>query len=462
MIRFFNAHFPSRILFLILIASLGAVTFILLDYPYSENILRWMMIGEKVADGHLVYKHVWMSEGPLFAWLSAFVFGLFQRSYISFSIFGLILILLQALNFTGILNQTKILKNRSYLPALIYILFFFTHYQLIGFTPELLGMTFILIAFRIIVLQQKSDRAAANQLNIGLLLGIAILCSSIYVYFIPLFLISIISLSSISARSFFLWLGGLLLPLFLVMTFMYLNEGLSYFNRFFLFRIFHFTNTENINIIKLLGLTGCILIPILAGILRSFSDSSAANFIEKLKRLFLLWFITSLLVMAIHVGKLDIRLISLLCVPFSYYCSIFISGWKKQALAELVFVLIFAGLIGAGIYLNTGIYNSKPQEPAVINERGKHVYYFEGSLALYENQKLGTVFVDRALTEKYLRYETPEELISVYQAFNVDQPLFVIDDKEEHFKTILQRIPLLREDYLHLGNGVYKCLKDKQ
>ena len=146
-----------------------------------------MIVGERMNEGALLYVGIWDDIGPFSALTYRTLDLLFGRSQLSLQIFGLLLFFFQIFYMNYIALKHKMYNENNYLPAFFYGILGLTFFNIITLSPQLLGITFVLLSlnslFNHIETRSKTD---GNLLNIGLYIGIASL------FFIPYFIMVLV------------------------------------------------------------------------------------------------------------------------------------------------------------------------------------------------------------------------------------------------------------------------------
>ncbi len=164
----------------------------------SDNILtqpelHWMIVGERLGEGVLLYVNLWDETGPLAALVYGFIDIIFGRSVLSYRILGLILFFIQAAYFNISLLRHKILTEYNYVPSLVYAILGMLVFNQITLSPALMGLSFILPAFDNLFFHlQARKRFDAQLVNIGILTGIASLFYIPFVYFMIIWVFALL------------------------------------------------------------------------------------------------------------------------------------------------------------------------------------------------------------------------------------------------------------------------------
>ncbi|NJN28475.1 MAG: hypothetical protein HC819_22135 [Cyclobacteriaceae bacterium] len=174
MLGYFRINDPYRLLIIFIVLTLFRLPFLISPDWQTIPELSWMIVGERLNEGALLYVGIWDDLGPLSAIayrLTDFVFG---RSHLSFQILGLLIYFFQVFYMNYIALKHKMYNENNYLPALFYGILGLLFFNIIMLSPQLLGLTFVLLSlnslFNHIETRNKTD---GNLLNIGLYIGIA-------------------------------------------------------------------------------------------------------------------------------------------------------------------------------------------------------------------------------------------------------------------------------------------------
>ena len=100
MLGFFKVNDPYR-----LIAALGLLliirtTFYWIGIPLTIPEVKWMIIGESLGNGGIIYKDLWDHIGPFSAFVYELLYLLFGKTDIPYKVLSVILVIIQA----GIFN----------------------------------------------------------------------------------------------------------------------------------------------------------------------------------------------------------------------------------------------------------------------------------------------------------------------------------------------------------------------
>ncbi len=217
MISIFKINDPYRLILVFILFILLRLPFLISGSLVTTPQLEWMVLGEKMASGATLYVNVYHPTGPVTAgiyWLFNEVFG---RSVIPLRITAFLLILFQASLLSLILINHRAYNQNTYVPSLIYIILmtFFPDAPILS--PELISMTFLLLAynliFRHIGSREKKDWV---MMYAGIFFGLAALAYLPSALFLIGASLTLLLFTSTEPRRYFLLVYGFLVPFLFV------------------------------------------------------------------------------------------------------------------------------------------------------------------------------------------------------------------------------------------------------
>jgi hypothetical protein len=208
-VKFFRSGNPLTVLLLLIYTLL--VKFYYLLHPSTF-----------LADG---------SEGLLYDLFVKWIQRVIGTSPYLFTSLAILVLLLQALLITKIVNHQRLFAKPTYLPAMSYMLFTSLLEGWNVFSPALLVNLVMLWVFSSITLLYTRTSARDVVFNIGFALGV---CSLFYfpaVVFCVLLLLSLLIMRPFRLAEWIIAVLGLICPLYLLGTYLYLTDQWSLFTR---------------------------------------------------------------------------------------------------------------------------------------------------------------------------------------------------------------------------------------
>ena len=205
MVRFFRSGNPLTVLLLLIYTLL--VKFFYLLHPSTF-----------IADG---------SEGLLYDLLVKWLQVLVGKSPLFFTSIAILLLFLQTLLLTRIINHHRLFPKSTYLPAMSYLLFTSLWQGWNVFSPALLVNCIMLWVFSSTTELYTRTSARDVVFNIGFALGIAGLFYFPAIVFCVLLLISLLIMRPFRLAEWIIALLGLICPLYLMGTYLFLTGQMT-------------------------------------------------------------------------------------------------------------------------------------------------------------------------------------------------------------------------------------------
>ena len=240
------------------------------------------------------------------------------------------------------LNTTLFFINeRTFIPALIYILLsgFFPQYQLLN--PAIFGAMFLMLAFRRIMEAYRIPGTAYNFFDAGLLIGTGSLFYANLIWFGLIVIVGIALLRTGNVKEIAISVIGLITPFFLTFGIYYisgndLKELLSVMenNLFGRPASYVFTNLT----IAAIAYTGLITILSIIFLLMSINNKK----IKSRKTFYLLlWIFMLSISVYIFVPTVSVEIVWITGIPVSYFLSHYFVFARKKLIPEILFAILF-------------------------------------------------------------------------------------------------------------------------
>ncbi|MFT7588241.1 MAG: hypothetical protein ACI959_000448 [Limisphaerales bacterium] len=254
------------------------------------------------------------------------------------------LLLIQALIFNQLLYQFKVIAPASTLAALFYVL---TGISLGAvFSPALLGMTFILIAFYKLVNSYDRDQADLTLLDAGLWIGVASLFHVSFIFFLIFAWVGVLYLRNPSFRELMVISSGFVTAYALTFTIAYVFGDLFYFS------VDHFRLGDSfgpyLELTAIYNKSAAFAMPFILGVIGIvFMQAKLGRSLIQIRKIYYLMLLTLLICLLIIIPIIDPRLTGLVAfaLPISFFIAYLVnySGWKRSW--ELVHLVWFATII---------------------------------------------------------------------------------------------------------------------
>lgn len=394
-----------------------------------------MLVGERMANGFSMYRDIYDNTAPLSAmvyWLLDLMAG---RSFTTYRIAAMVLLLVQALLLNATFNRLNVYASQSYLPALLYLTLGSITFEFNMLTPLLIGNTFVVLSLPYIVTVSR-EGFENNRLFVGgFMLGLAALCYLPLSLFLLIGTIAVILFASSSFRSFLLMLCGFAFPYAVLMTY-YLYKGTAdEFLELHLLRAWRFYIdflVSPTDLAKLLAVPTLILI---LSLFSTFSLPQQLVFQTKFQQVMWVWLLASLIVIFSR-PVISAAIFLLLLPPIAYFSKFFFTSGRKKWVMNLAYMVVLVTVVllrykqPLGLNHFVQIDESKlllPQElnPAVTNAT---VVVLGDDISFYEHNVPVTPYLNWQLAQRHFgELDEYVAIYEIYQNFKQETPAYVID-----------------------------------
>jgi hypothetical protein len=419
----------------------------------------WMVLGERLSEGHLLYVDIIDDTGPLSAGVFTGLHILFGRSELAYLLLGKIFVLFQIYYWNSTLIKYRVFDENTYLPAIVMAALFHFSFDLMYLSPTLLGSTFLLLAFGQLfshtVLQKESSEST---LLIGIYGGLATGFHWNFVFFLPFLIFTGLAISSFTVRQLFLSIMGFLLPILLILVFYFWNDGLEQALQVWPI-VFTYPNYSYQTYLSWLAPGALPLVLALAGyFISSFFRGATINQ-QKQRQLILIWLLFSAGLFFLVKNTASYQLVVFLPAMSYFITQFFLHFSWALLLRPAFFGLVLALPLWAINYwqervaVDTSYFVTASYATNQLNQRG--VMVLEEDPSPYLTHSLDGPFLNFHMSERYLKQEkTLQQKAQVFQMIRRQQPEQVYD-KQGLFKALLEELPALNEFYTEDKPGSY-------
>lgn len=276
---------------------------------------------------------------PLFELLS-FLAGF---SLVSKSIVAFILLVISSFYFNYLVDRFGLLKRKSFIPALIFIVLMSSSKSLICLQPVIPATLCLLIALHKLMLTYRQDIDLSDFFDASFFISLASLFYFPSIMFFPLVWVGLIVIRPFIWREWIVSFVGILLP--------YLFAGVWYFyfdniNVFINQKIFFPEEFELIKPylwnIEFKIYTGLLLLFFLFSVFYFFLKIPVNTIFTRNLSVIFVWLLILSLLVYFMAPSSNINYLSFIGIPFSFYLSNVFLELKKNWLNELLFVALTA------------------------------------------------------------------------------------------------------------------------
>ncbi|RYC71049.1 hypothetical protein [Spirosoma sordidisoli] len=467
MLRFFRSYYPYQYVSLLGLLVLIRLPLLLHPFPLLIPELNWLLVGEQMNQGHLLYRDIWDSVSPLSAAVYWGLNALFGRSATSLHVAATLVSVFQIVYVNYLTNVRDFYSDRSFWPGLVYMLFLHLSFDCLTLSPVLMSTSFLLLALGTLVKQMDRRGATDEVFEVGFYIGIAALFYLPSALFIIWAAMSMLLYTGATFRQHSLSLFGFLFPLAVTILFYYLSDSFDDFNRNLLSSVFR---VRQYSLSDYQSLVASLLIPLglgVLGFLSLFNTSSRyVNVQQRIQQIMVLWFGVAVLTIALMPFLAPMAFLSFV-PPMAYFAVFYFENVRKQWLAEvgfisafgLILLLFYQGALGLVPGSDFGRL-SKLQvraSPLTATIRNQRLLIIGEDLSAYQYNRPATPYLNWDLAKYDLRnLDNYEAVINVFDHFRKDPPDYIID-RENVVEKLFQRAPALAERYEKTATaGVYK------
>lgn len=413
----------------------------------SDMELKFLLLGERLGDGFIMYKDAYDYTSPLSAFVYKWLDFVFGRSRGVHHFVSSILICINATTLNLLLIRNRAYQENNYLPGLFYILFSFAIPDFFALSPQLMSSTFIILALNNVF--RRVDNQASDELFLfaGIYLGVATLFYLPSIVFFIVFLIALIAFSTAILRRLTLYLYGSLIPLLIAFGYFYWVDGADYlmeavFGRGILSdRVFYVSGSVFWSFLFLPAIW------LLLSFIQTFSRAKLGIYESKILQIMILFGMAGVVCILIDV-EFSPNQIVLFLPLIAYFMTHLVISLKRRAVKFIVPYLIILSLLPAQYYFVYSRQSTMPIAREVAwGFSNKKMMILDDELNGYLNQRIASPFIDPKLSKDNLvyldYYKTASEL---YTALAKNPPEVIIDNWGV-MDRIFYRFPLLEERY---------------
>ena len=262
-----------------------------------------------------------------------------------------LLIFFQALLINRLVIKHRISKEATHIPGLLFILLSAFLHDFLFLTPELLSLTFIILAIHVSMTTYNEKEAAGAVFTVGFLIGLSSLFYFPHYYFFLIGLLSLFILKSIDIKDVLQYTTGFILP--------------TFFHSSLEFSIGHspnvlpsyFYNNLNLSFTFLIQDLKSLIMAVLIGIVMIITLLSYSLYNQQkptstqLKINILYWIALFSLLSVVIIKTPGYAHILFLIFPLSIFLAMNFLSAKNRIVAEIVhlFMIIFAIIIQFGL-----------------------------------------------------------------------------------------------------------------
>jgi hypothetical protein len=450
MLQFIKSNSLVSILLFVVIGGILAFLQTQQGFSYFPWEIKNYLIGQKLNEGFRLYKDIRDNTGPFatgfYQLLDLFNFPLASNPFIALGV-----ICLQAYIFQSTIVKFDLMPQLGGLAFGIYLILFHLTREFYVPDPALLGLTFLLLAWKGIIQQQKTLLVNDSVFLVGIYLATATLLFPAYVWLLPWAILSLLFYSGISIRQVILVIIGYLFVLTITSLVFSFRGNLSYLwqvyrNSAFEFKLISWNEAKQV----LQSFVPAVVIGIW-GLYKVVGNPKIRAHAQKAQQTTIIWFFFSFIAIANFPSYHQVNFV-LLLPPLAYFgLNLFYlikKGWQK----ELVFLMLILSVFFTA--KQDIVSENKPMTQLPIN--GEKLLVLGPEIQEYLHNKMAGPFVNWELAKPLLNeLNTYKNVIIVQEYFAKDQPSYIYDS-EGYFAKIGQFIPSITDQYELVSPKLYR------
>lgn len=464
MLTYFRINDPYRLIIIFIALILLRLPFLTSTEWLTIPELKWMVIGEKINDGALLYSELWDNTGLPAAWVYAFIDLVAGRSILVYQIFALFIFFFQIGFFNFIALKHKMYHDNNYLPALFGGLLALSLFNILSLSPALMGLTFILFSINSLLnFIASRDKQDGSLINIGIQIGIASLFYLPYFLFLFVHVASMLFFTSTQQRRYLLLLYGITFPSILIgLYYAWHGHLIDFLNNYYLslFTILPEKVLDPLQLLKALGLTASLFV---IASLKTLSSFGFNVFQARIQKIMFLCFLISALIAMIYANKTGE--VFVIFIPWTaFFLSHFFISIRHKIKRELSFLVYFSVVLVLYFGFTFRLFSLydheqimvKKELPVSVPYSEKRIIVLGPDIRPYYFAKVATPYLNWQLSKwqiEDLNYY--DNLESIDRNFRHDMPDYIVD-QIDLAPRLFYSMPLLGAEYENTGRGIYK------
>jgi hypothetical protein len=465
LLRYFRINDPYRLLGLLVLLALLWLPLFIDAPPITLPELKSMVLGEKVAEGRMLYTDIIDSTPPLASWFYGLCDILLGRNLTARHIAAFLILFLQSFFFGSVLLNKKVFAENTYIPTLLFSLLTLLSFDMLSLTADLAAFGFLLLAINAL-LTQIEFRVQRDEaiFNIGLYISLAMLFRFSYGIYLPGFMLILILYTRSSIRKYLLLLTGFGLPHLVFVGVYYLDGNVeALWSRFYLANLF----TGPFHLISLKSLLVLSGVPALYLVIVFFALNRGGRLTnyqsQVLQAMFLLFVVA--LVQVFFTSDLRPQSLLPVMLPVSFFMTHYLLLIRRRKFAELntwIFMLGIVGMMYLARYQKIAAvdYSRLLAGASSLEFLNKRVLVLDEDPQAYVDNIIAPAFIDWRLAKEF--FDQPDyydHVLLINRLFMKDPPEVIIDP-ENRMEKFFERIPRLKAQYKKSAQGRWEIVKN--
>lgn len=467
MLGYFRINDPYRLVIIFILLLIFRLPYLISTDWLSLPELKWMIVGERLNEGALLYANIWEEISPLSALVYKAIDFLFGRSQRAFLIIGLFVFYFQIFYMNYMALKHKMYNENNYLPALFYGLMGLIFFNILTLSPQLMGLTFVLFSIDSLLSHVETrNKTDANLLNIGLFTGLACMFYLPFIHLMVVHLVILLFFTNTIIRRYLLMVYGLLIPFGIAWAYFLWKDETAAFYHIYIFSVFRTESEMFMEMRSILYLSGFTILLFIVSSFKILSGLGFNIFQVRIQKTMFFTSIVCLFIWLIYADNSGMGLIIFL--PWAaFFLSHFFLSIRHRLKRELSFLVYFLSIITLYFGVKYQIFNLDrlaDTSSLLVDQQATITPPFAGKKLLVLGPDYEPYFYSRQATP-YLDWELSrvqlegldyyDNLEGIDRNIRSDMPEYIVDQRDLA-PVIFDKIPILGQEFEHLGNGIYK------
>lgn len=404
-----------------------------------------------------MYSQTFDYTGPIAALMYKYLGHMVGRSAFIHYGFSSLTIIFQAGIFNQLLLKNKAYDENSYLPAFLYMILMVSVPDFMTLSPQLVSLTFILLAFRNVL--RRIDNQVTDELflNSGIFIGVATMIYLPSVVFFLVFLFSLILFSSAASRRLSLYLFSFLLVFSMCALYFHWRGDLGIFIDSYLAQNLFMDQSSNLSLLDALLLSAGFIMIFLLATFKTWGSARLTNFQQKIQQVIWLMFFGGLATFFLSNEKALFELVFFVPIIAYFWTHYFILLRRRIFQFLMPGVLIF-GLLTYSAY--SYLTFTEPLEIVEVEGARDSTMIIGDDLSYYKEVGINTPCFDSHLTDRAFNgldyYESAGNLFLLFQKADPN----IIIDHNGVVPRLMERFPKIEEEYRQTASRRYEKISN--
>ncbi len=445
---------------------------LLTELPWLLPEWKWILIGERMHRGFILYADIWDNTAPLSALVYRVLYSIFGANHLAYQLLSSLLIFIQAVLFNEILKGRLVFLDLSQVPALLYLVMMSTFIDFYVLSPALLANTFLLIVIRYAFLHIAERRRYNSVFEIGAYLGVATLFYFPSIALLPAIMLSFLSFTNTKLRDYLLMVFSLIFPIAVTFLVFFISNSEYDFYINYVQSVFYLNPSFYLSYSSLVLIFALPLGLSLWNWLRSSQYTRYTNYQFTCQTIMVFWLFFAVLSMFLDSEISAYSLIPAIPALVFLMTHLFLmlkSTLHKEALFLALFGLnmYFCYSVIFETYLQVPVpwqkwqlYSFKiPTEklvaqshPEAARLRGKKILVLGNNVGYYLDAKVATPYLNWRLSQRHFEnlnkyYDIKTKVFkNIFDTSEQDMPDYIVDVAGEA-KALFEAMPIAKKQY---------------